>query len=166
MKLREAEMGDGTEPVYNTDHNRQAEDTLDEQQYAEEQGSLKATSSMPRDTDILVGKGNIKDGSAFGQSFVIVKHKSSKGNDYLMLYQQVGFVSRSKAQSKTDWRGEIVLDSRSQAMIQKDKCVMFGYDGESSFGKYTKWDIVQAPELNEQSNKQVKDVEFDDDIPF
>ena len=67
MKLREAEMGDGTEPVYKTDHNRQAEDTLDEQQYAEEQGSLKATSSMPRDTDILVGKGNIKDGSAFGK---------------------------------------------------------------------------------------------------
>ena len=162
MKLREAKMGDGTEPVYKTDDDRQAEDTL-----AEEQGSLQAYSNQPKDTDVLVGTGNIKDGSAFGQKFVIVKHKSSKGNDYLMLYQQVGFVSRSKGQSKTDWRGEIILDSRDQAMVESDKCVMFGYDGESNFGKYTKWDIVQAPPMNQQDKKnEHKDVEFDDDIPF
>lgn len=158
-------MGNGNEPVYKTEDDRELANN--EQQLAEEQGALKAKSSQPRDADVLVGSGSIQDGSAYGTKFVIVKHQSQKGNDYMMLYQQVGFVSKSKPGGKTDWRGEIMLDTRPNDEIERDKCVMFGYNKEGRFGKFTQWDIVQAEqsETKEVVNNK-NDVEFDDDIPF
>ena len=156
-------MGNGNEPVYQTEDDRELANN--EQQFAEEQGALKGYSNPPKPDDELVATGNIKDGSAFGSKFVIVKHMSSKGNEYMMLYQQVGFVGKSKAGSKTDWRGDSVLARRSQDDVERDKCVMFGYNKEYNASKYTQWDIVQPTEESKQVNSS-NDVEFDDDIPF
>lgn len=168
-------MGDGTEPFVQND-DQQLNNNNEEEQYMAELDKLQATSNAPKANDTLVGIGKIKDGSAFGTRFVVVQHMSSKGNPYLMLYQQVGFVSKSKEESKTDWRGEINVDTREQHMIERDKCVMFGYDKEGNFGKYTNWDIIKAPETNqqeeanmvsnEQKEVQTKNNGFDDDIPF
>ena len=116
-------MGNGNEPVYQTEDDRELANN--EQQLAEEQGALKAKSSQPRDADVLAGSGSIQDGSAYGTKFVIVKHQSQKGNDYMMLYQQVGFVSKSKPGGKTDWRGEIMLDTRPNDEIEAK---IIGYD--------------------------------------
>lgn len=157
-------MGDGTEPRVYHDDDQQLDNN-------NQQGDkIKGSSFDPFDTDQLIATGKIDNGTEFGNKFVIIQHTSQKGKPYFRLYQSVGFVNKSKEESKTDWSGEIMIDTRKEEDIEKDKCKMFGYNGQTKTGKFViNWDIVQTDfnEYNQVTEFEEKAKnEFDDDIPF
>jgi len=105
--------------------------SLEEKQELQEK--LSGTLNEPNETDVLMKVGKIDDGSQFGKMICVLKRTSrNSGEQYYVVFEQKGFVSRTDPNLKKDYiiDGNIVLDGTDYNL--------WGYEktGESQNGKY------------------------------
>tara|TARA_R100001443_G_scaffold19422_2_gene30978 strand:- start:2386 stop:2817 length:432 start_codon:yes stop_codon:yes gene_type:complete len=110
------------------------EDLTDALQEAKEKlDRMSGTLNEPQETDSLMKVGKIDDGSQFGKMICVLKRTSrNSGEQYYVVFEQKGFVSRTDPDLKKDYiiDGNIVLDGTDYNL--------WGYEktGESQNGKY------------------------------
>ena len=117
-------MNDKTFKQDLTDALQEAKDKLDR---------MSGTLNEPMETDTLMKVGKIDDGSQFGKMICVLKRTSrTSGEQYYVVFEQKGFVSRTDPELKKDYiiDGNINLDGTDYSL--------WGYEktGESQNGKY------------------------------